>query len=99
MLVCIGDLCAESETVSGFSNKEAQNSKSAEPYRSRGAYSSVRVVFSVTLPTGSPSGVACGNRRSCCVDAGAGRDFLRSVEPESFERFLTNMISVRLTIR
>src|SRR5689334_14714586 len=31
---------------------------------SRRAYSSVRVVFSVTLPTGSPNGVACGRRRS-----------------------------------
>src|SRR5205085_11874044 len=87
-LRCDSDYCVERETV--FRNRV---------YCSRGAYSSVRVVFSVTLPTGSPSGVACGYRRSCCVGGGAGRDFLRSVEPEIVERFLTIMISVRLTIR
>src|SRR6185369_10166218 len=70
-----------------------------QDYCSRGTYSNVRVVFSVTLPTGSPSGVPCGNRKSCWVGDGAGKELLRSLEPDSFERFLKSKSSVMLTSR
>src|ERR1700730_8330890 len=64
-------------------------------YHLRRSYSSVRVVFSVTLGTGSPRFGACGRGRYR-LNGGSER-FLLSCAPESFDRFFTSMNSVNPT--